>query len=85
MLTYISELYEFMIIPYRPNYRVLYPQWIYYTITFFNLVGRLTWAMTLVPNGILEDYVSHSYSSLYALLYSYYSDKNYTIILFHFF
>lgn len=40
----------------RPNQRVLYPQWLYYTITVFNLVGRLTWALTLVPLEILDDY-----------------------------
>lgn len=40
----------------RPDHRILYPQWIYYFITVFNTVGRLTWALTLVPIAVIEDY-----------------------------
>lgn len=39
----------------RPDHCVLYPQWLYYAITVFNLVGRLTWALTLIPIGIIND------------------------------
>eukprot|EP01071_Lankesteria_metandrocarpae_P007072 Lankesteria_metandrocarpae@DN4568_c0_g1_i4.p1 len=45
----------------RPYQQSLYPTWLYYAIPFLNLVGRLTWALTLMSN-ILPGGVSHHWS-----------------------
>ncbi|KAK6590211.1 SYG1 ERD1 like integral membrane required for retention of ER lumen s [Cryptosporidium xiaoi] len=33
----------------------MYPGWYYYFVAFYNLIGRLTWAITLIPITIIED------------------------------
>ncbi|EEA05698.1 EXS family protein [Cryptosporidium muris RN66] len=33
----------------------MYPNWYYYSVAFYNLIGRLTWAITLIPITIIDD------------------------------
>ncbi|KAH8740716.1 hypothetical protein FG386_002678 [Cryptosporidium ryanae] len=33
----------------------MYPNWYYYFVAFYNLIGRLTWAITLIPITIIDD------------------------------
>ncbi|EAK89477.1 SYG1/ ERD1 like integral membrane protein required for retention of ER lumen proteins, with 8-10 transmembrane domains [Cryptosporidium parvum Iowa II] len=33
----------------------IYPSWYYFLVAFYNLIGRLTWAITLIPITIIDD------------------------------
>lgn len=33
----------------------MYPSWYYFFVAFYNLIGRLTWAITLIPITIIDD------------------------------
>eukprot|EP01056_Protomagalhaensia_sp_Gyna25_P001968 Protomagalhaensia_sp_Gyna_25__1967@NODE_204_length_4418_cov_135_785111_g158_i0_p1_GENE_NODE_204_length_4418_cov_135_785111_g158_i0NODE_204_length_4418_cov_135_785111_g158_i0_p1_ORF_typecomplete_len848_score134_12EXS/PF03124_14/1_3e68SPX/PF03105_19/5_6e23XdhC_C/PF13478_6/0_46CorA/PF01544_18/0_43CorA/PF01544_18/7_8e02_NODE_204_length_4418_cov_135_785111_g158_i011493692 len=39
----------------RAEDQMMYPDWIYYAISIFNLCGRLTWALTLIPVTLVSD------------------------------